>query len=49
MTEIKLLPTAIYASSAINSVVQLLDAAQQNMQSLANVAAGVGHNLNISV
>ena len=31
------------------SVVKLLDAAQQNMQSLANVASGVGQNLNISV
>lgn len=31
------------------SVVQLLNAAQQNMQSLANVAVGVGQNLNISV
>ncbi len=31
------------------SVVQLLNAAQQTTQSLANVAAGVGGNLNISV
>ena len=31
------------------SVVQVIDAAQQNMQSLANVAAGVGQNINISV
>jgi hypothetical protein len=30
------------------SVVQLIDAAQKNMQSLANVAAGVGQNLNIT-
>ena len=30
------------------SVVQLLDAAWKNMQSLANVAAGVGQNLNIT-
>ena len=30
------------------SVVQLLDAAQKNMQSLANVAAGIGQNLNIT-
>jgi hypothetical protein len=30
------------------SVVQLLDAAAQNVKSLANVAAGVGTNLNIS-
>jgi hypothetical protein len=29
--------------------VQVIDAAQQNMQSLANVAAGVGQNVNISV
>ena len=31
------------------AVVQLVDAAQQNMNSLANVANGVGGNLNISV
>jgi hypothetical protein len=31
------------------SIVQVINAAQQNMQSLANVAAGVGQNLNISV
>lgn len=30
------------------SVVQLIDAAQKNMQSLANVAAGVGQNINIT-
>lgn len=36
-------------ADAANSVVQLLDAAQQNMQSLANVAAGVGQHVNISV
>ncbi len=30
------------------SVVQLIDAAQKNMQSLANVAAGVGQNVNIT-
>ena len=29
--------------------VKLLDAAQQNLKSLANVASGVGQNLNISV
>jgi len=36
---------------AINeqSVVKLIDAAQQNMDRLANVAAGVGGNLDISV
>ena len=31
------------------SIVQVLDAAQQNIASLANVATGVGQNLNISV
>ena len=31
------------------SVVQIIDAAQQNMQSLANVAVGVGQTVNISV
>ena len=31
------------------SVVQIINAAQQNMQSLANMAAGVGQNVNISV
>jgi len=36
------------ADSAQNAV-KLIDAAQQNMQSLANVASGVGQNLNISV
>jgi hypothetical protein len=30
------------------STVKLIDAAQQNLNSLANVAAGVGTNLNIS-
>jgi len=30
------------------SIVQVLNAAQQNIQSLANVAAGVGQNLNIT-
>ena len=30
------------------SVGQIIDAAQKNMQSLANVAAGVGQNVNIS-
>ena len=30
------------------SVVKIIDAAQQNMQSLANVAAGVGQNVNIT-
>jgi hypothetical protein len=31
------------------SIVQVLDAAQQNMASLANVASGIGQSLNISV
>ena len=31
------------------SVVQIIDAAQQNMASLTNVSAGVGQNVNISV
>jgi hypothetical protein len=31
------------------SVVQIIDSAQQNMASLANVSAGVGQNVNISV
>jgi hypothetical protein len=31
------------------SVVKLIDSAQQNLNSLANVAPGVGTNLNISV
>jgi len=30
------------------SVVQLIDAAQKTMQSLANVAIGVGQNVNIT-
>ena len=30
------------------SIVQLIDAAQKNMQSLANIAAGVGQNVNIT-
>jgi hypothetical protein len=30
------------------SIVQVLNAAEQNIQSLANVAAGVGQNLNIT-
>lgn len=36
-------------ADAAGSVAQLLDAAQQNMQSLANAAEGVGQNLDISV
>jgi hypothetical protein len=31
------------------SIVQVLDAAQKNMASLANATSGVGQNLNISV
>lgn len=31
-----------------SSVAKLVDAAQQNFQSLANVAAGIGTNLDIS-
>ena len=31
------------------SIVQVLNAAQRNMASLANVASGIGQNLNISV
>jgi hypothetical protein len=30
------------------SVVKLIDSAQQNLNSLANVASGIGTNLNIS-
>ncbi len=30
------------------SVVKIIDAVQQNVQSLANVAAGVGQNVNIT-
>jgi hypothetical protein len=36
------------ADSAAN-VVKLLDAAQQNFSSLANVASGIGTNLDITV
>ena len=35
-------------ADAASAIVQVLDAAQQNLASLANVAQGVGHNLNIS-
>jgi hypothetical protein len=31
-----------------SAIVQVLDAAQKNLQRLANVAEGVGRNLNIS-
>jgi len=36
-------------ADAAASVVKIIDAAQQNLQSLANVGAGVGQNVNISV
>lgn len=35
-------------ADSAGSVAKLLDSAQQNLQSLANVAAGVGQNVNIS-
>ncbi len=35
-------------ADAASGIVQVLDAAQRNLASLANVAAGVGQNLNIS-
>ncbi len=35
-------------ADAYNSVVKLLDSGQQNFNSLANVASGVGANLNIA-
>ena len=34
-------------ADAAASVAQVIDAAQQNMQSLANVATGVGQNVNL--
>lgn len=36
-------------ADAAQSVVQVIEAAQQNIDRLANVAAGVGGNLDISV
>ena len=36
-------------ADAAASVVQLLDAAQQNIANLANAAAGVGQNLDIRI
>ena len=36
-------------ADSANNVVKLLEAAQQNMNSLANVASGLGGNLDISV
>jgi hypothetical protein len=35
-------------ADAASAIVQVLDAAQQNIANLANVAAGVGENLNIT-
>jgi hypothetical protein len=35
-------------ADSASAIVQVLDAAQKNLQSLANVAEGVGRNLNIS-
>lgn len=35
-------------ADAAGAVADLIDKAQQNLQSLANVAAGVGQNLDIS-
>jgi len=36
-------------ADAAQSVVQLIEAAQENLDRLANVAAGIGGNLDISV
>jgi hypothetical protein len=36
-------------ADAAGAIVQVLEAAQQNLKNLANVAAGVGQNVNISV
>jgi hypothetical protein len=36
-------------ADAAASVVKVLEAAQQNMQQMANAAAGLGQNLDISV
>jgi hypothetical protein len=36
-------------AEAAKSVVELIDAGQQNLERLANVAAGIGGNLDISV
>ena len=35
-------------AEAASGIVQVLDAAQKNIANLANVAAGVGQNLNIT-
>jgi hypothetical protein len=36
-------------ADAAQSAVQLIDAAQQNMDRLANVAVGIGENLDVSL
>jgi hypothetical protein len=36
-------------AQAENSIAQLIDASQQNLNNLANVAAGIGTNIDISV
>ena len=36
-------------TDAAQSIVKLIDAAQQNMDRLANVAAGIGTNVDLSV
>jgi len=36
-------------AGAATSVVQVIDAAQQNMDRLANVTAGIGGNLDVTV
>ena len=36
-------------ADAAKSIVQVIDAAQENLNRLANVAAGIGGNLDISV
>ncbi len=41
--------SGIFKVTLENQTVKLIDAAQQNMNSLANVAPGVGTNLDISV
>ena len=35
-------------ADSASAIVQVLEAAQQNIQSLANVAAGIGQNVNIT-
>ena len=35
-------------AESAGAIVQVLEAAQQNLQSLTNVAAGVGKNINIT-